>query len=299
MTQTLTTKDGAVVPSFLSGFNVESGASPPPFHRLRIYLLGLPGSGKTTLSASMADTLYVDPEDSHRFVVGSRSMRCAPADGAQADALINKLCSMRSCAPGNPLRHVVIDTAESFLSHMIPWMTTTYNAGRDPGKHIEDIREYGQKGAGWAKVNEQFLSYLRRLYAAGYGWTVVGHLKEIILTLPGGGSSVVLRALVNDGIMGGLYRDAQFVGMIRPREIKEVITRKSAKGVEIKDFQRKRRYILEFSTPDTADVATRLVKDRLGKYMPNEIDVTDDGMAAVEAAYNSACTKAQAEESHA
>jgi len=234
--------------------HIVQGPSFPPPERLRCYLLALPGAGKTTYAASIEGALHLDGEDSACFVSNPRNHRIAITNGKQLEDVIHLLTT----------------------------------------KKIADIREFGKDGAGWGRVNEYVTGLCRRVYAAGYGWTVCGHLKEEQRHDNASGNKItVLRPLINDGIKGSLVRDSQYMMRLRKDVRKEPTVRKTAGGQTIMDSESVTKFMMDLTSPQTGDTITQMVKDRLGEYLPPAIDVTgDDGYRAFANAYMEACEKA-------
>ena len=144
-------------------------------------------------------------------------------------------------------------------------------------------------------MNSYTLALLRRLYNVGYGWTVLGHYKEVDITDPGSRDTVtVLRPLINEGIKGGITRDAQYVMRIRQEVTKEQVMKKTKGGMEIPDTRSVFSVKLALTSPMSKDTMTMLVKDRLGQFLPEEVDITgDDGFGVWKGAYDAACVEAE------
>lgn len=261
----------------------------PETLRLRLYVLSLPGNGKTTFVSSFPDSIHIDPEDTRRFVVGGRSRRFVPSSGAECSEFIESLIDDRA----KQFKHVIIDTIEKFVPLMIPYITDEYN--RTHKNPVMDIREMGSEGSGWGRINESVLNMLQRLYNAGYGWTVCGHLRREEVGF-GDNLRVIYSPLVNEGIRGGLLRDAQYVmqpSLFTSPEYEKVI---SSDGRPMQGrLISVRRCRLEFKTlPDPKNLTTRILKDRLGQYMPESIVIGEkDGYDLFDAVYRKACADAK------
>jgi len=289
--QTVTDGSGKTLSPAWSMAHIVQGPSFPPPERLRCYLLALPGAGKTTYAASIEGALHLDGEDSACFVSNPRNHRIAITNGKQLEDVIH-LLEEQAGRKDNPFKHVVFDTIESMLLPSITYLTEQHNSRTT--KKIADIREFGKDGAGWGRVNEYVTGLCRRVYAAGYGWTVCGHLKEEQRHDNASGNKItVLRPLINDGIKGSLVRDSQYMMRLRKDVRKEPTVRKTAGGQTIMDSESVTKFMMDLTSPQTGDTITQMVKDRLGEYLPPAIDVTgDDGYRAFANAYMEACEKA-------
>ena len=111
-TQTLTTPSG-----IWQELGVTSGMDLPPAHRLKCYVMSLPGMGKTWFGASIPDALHIDFEDQAKFVPAPRANRVVITSGKQLDELVEKLIDT---AADNPWSHVIWDTIEHSLGVIIP-----------------------------------------------------------------------------------------------------------------------------------------------------------------------------------
>lgn len=275
----------------LSSLLTKVGSAAPDFPdtlRLRLYILSLPGNGKTQFTSTFPDSVHIDPEDTRRFVVGGKSRRFVPSSGAECSEFLESLIADGA----KTFKHVIIDTIEKFVQLMIPHITDEYN--RTHAKQVLDVREVGSEGSGWGKINEGVLNYLQRLYNAGYGWSVCGHLRREEFG-QGENLRVVYSPLINEGIRGGLLRDAQYVmqpSLVSQPEYETLV------GSDGKPVRGKlitvRKCRLEFKTlPDPKNQTSRLLKDRLGQYMPESIIIGEtNGYELFDEVYRNACAKA-------
>lgn len=292
-THTASDKDHKiVVPSFLAKYRLAQGAEFPASARLRLYLQALPGAGKTTFASSIPNSIHIDPEDSARFVVGAKASRFVPRDGTELAALLDDLIA-RGAPACAPITHVSIDTIEKAVELLADHLTVKHNANfKNP---VEDIREFGKDGAGWGKINRVVVNYLQALYDAGFGWTVCGHLKEEVVDDPNSEKKLIQwRGLVNPGIRGGIYRDAQYVMRLRTMTATEKVVKESkALGKPLTSTQLVTKRVLELSTSPAGGTLTQMLKNRLGDNMPETIDVTGaSGWDVFAAAYQGACASA-------
>lgn len=292
--QTVTDGDNKlVIPPGLAKLGATRGFDPPEPHRLRFYLTGKPGCGKTTFVSSIDGALIIDPEDSSCMVPNPKAMRFTPHTGKELMDMVHELIRMKA-GPSNPVKHIVFDTIEKAQTLIIPWLTDHHNETHPRSTPLLDIREYGTKGAGWGKINDMTLGIMHKLYLAGYGWTCCGHLQESTIEDPISKKPITkLEPLINPGIRGGLYRDAQYMAYLREAVVSSRVEKKVGTRT-VKTSQKRPQYLLELTSPEgTSTMTTQIVKERLGSYMPDVLDVTgSDGWNIFSGAYDGAREKA-------
>ena len=168
---------------------------PPPLQRCRLQILAESKRGKTTLVAGMSGALLLDLEGgahslrqshAHRVWVPAyrdsditpKFREIATAEGRTVGSLetvINQLG--RDATSGSPVfQHVIFDSADKLQELVMSYLT------KEKG---QDIREYRGGKGGWALIAEHCMSFPRKLYQLGYGWTMVGHIKIETKTIAG------------------------------------------------------------------------------------------------------------------
>jgi hypothetical protein len=177
---------------------------------------------------------------------------------------------------GNPYRHISIDTAEKMVPMCIKHVTDVWNeTHKDPLTKGLDIREAGQKGAGWTKLNEYVANIPNRLEQAGYGVTVLGHLTEEKRENPiTRQESVVLRGDLSPKILAAMLRDAQFVCALEMGRANVLTGHRMAGKTKVPQYEMVRRHTLRLSMLDTDNDKTQLVKGRLLDHLPAALDIT-------------------------
>lgn len=293
MTQTLTKPDGTLIPAKYAKFNVVRQWDPTDPQRLRIFLCGFPGEGKTNFVMSNPHAWVLDPEDSSRDVKNPKAARIyLPGGMSDYLALIDML--EEDGLKGNPpCKHLVFDTMDKFMDHVILYLTEQYNKTHD--KPLASITEYGQSGAGWFRIRDFIIKFLSRLYAAGYGWTAVGHLMEV---KDPDTKKLRSKAVLAPSLMSAMYREAQFLmHVIRTTESQPVVVGqdpiKTAGGrilkkdrIEIKTTQKVR---LQLANLPTSDKIERETKARYFESLPRDILLPlGGGWDAFEQAYSKA-----------
>jgi len=112
-----------------------------------------------------------------------------------------------------PYDHVVFDTIDAFAE-----MSAKELARRmwnTPGStwRGDDIRQWGQKGAGYSRLTNHCWASIQALETAGYTWTAVGHIKEETVHVNGKDITVTRPVLFNM-LSSILSRNADVVSMI-------------------------------------------------------------------------------------
>lgn len=299
MSQTITTSDGRTLPAAYQKWNLVRGFDPPDPLSLRYFILGLPGKGKTTYAASMPDTIHIDPEHTTEFCEDPKVIPFRPANGKELQDFIDFLVA-EGRAGRRIFKHVIFDTAEKILQFIIPHLSEVYS--KKYNRTIEDIREFGEGGAGWGKVNTWFQDTLNDLHMAGYGWTCVGHLKEDTKTVRVNGEiqhKLTYRSALNPGVQAALYRDAQFIMMVRKEtasvQVPMEITLPGGKKATHNREEKRNVWKLEMSVPEsTREPDTVILKQRLAEHMPDTLDITGfNGFEKFCEAYSNAIEKAK------
>jgi len=218
----------------VAGIQLNRGFDPGPMAMTRWFITGANKTGQTSFGASIPGAFHIDLEDKLRFVetqyrkiTGSAQ----PTTLQQLDAVVDWLCAEKK-AKGDkfPIQHVVLDTSDELLySILIPGMTKELVDGGWNCKAGQDVTDYGAGGGkgskGWSMVTLRAASLLRKLKAAGMGWTSLGHQKLQINTIRQDGTMVDVttrRPAVNPGFYGLLKNMAEFTVMtfLRNKETK-------------------------------------------------------------------------------
>lgn len=197
-------------------YRVQSEPRPIPPHLMRFDLRGVSASGKSSLVATIGPRCMVlDFENKHGTlkIDGPRSQWFVPRNLAEVDSFIMDVLA-EADKPNRSLDMVVFDTSNEFISGFLrPGMTDLLKANGKTVSPLEDVCDYGSGGGkgskGWDLVNRRFASYMQRLQIAGYGWGMVGHLKEETFTVNVGGQQqerVRLSPILNPGIANSIER---------------------------------------------------------------------------------------------
>lgn len=194
--------------------------APPALEQCRLFVLGESKTGKTTLVSGMEGCLILDFEGGGHSVPNSKAYRIwvpvysqqevtpdLQAVAARTKRTIVALETVmgqleRDAKSGKPVfQHVVFDSGDRLQELCMARLSV--EKGRD-------IREHAGGKGGWALVAERCLSFPRRLYSLGYGWTVIGHLKTVTKEL---GDRVIEkeRPAIIPGFYGGLKAEADYI----------------------------------------------------------------------------------------
>lgn len=186
-------------------------APPTEPNKLRIWATGSPGVGKTCFFASNPDALVIDLDDSVRDVPPAHR-HCAwvtPTSGQELMDLHADLCDLGSRGKA-PHDHIVIDTIDKGINLGMEYLRDDINAARagTSKRQLRNILELGDKGAGWQETYNWMASFLYDLYAAGYGWTLIGHVgKKFDPDDPNGRAEV----LVTRKMKGLFFQESQMM----------------------------------------------------------------------------------------
>ena len=288
----ITTGTGTEVPAKYIRYRNAEGWMPTPVQAVRMFLMGEPGHGKTTFCMSNPSAWILDADGTCNDVTGGRARYWKCATLSDYIALIEDLVADGQ-AGRPPCAHVVFDTFDKFLELVLPYLTDQVNATlKTP---IDSITDYGQRGKGWFKVRDLMVGWLTDLAAAGYGWTVTGHVQETIAVT----GDVVTRThkpVLPPSIIAALFRDAYYIGRIS----RHAVTSQRQTGTRTRTVQGKAverpvyattttdQYLLQFSTvPGAADEWP--TKARYLDRLPSEIMVEGPaGWDAFAAAYTAA-----------
>lgn len=198
--------DGTPIPDKYRKFGATRAWNPTDPQRLRLWLTGYPGTGKTSFAYSNPRAVVLDLEDSGRDVPFCKAVRIPILT---TDLLVEVLREL--IADGEAGKrwcdHVVIDTVDGFCDLLEPAITADYNTSHT--RQVETIFEAGQEGAGFAKFSTAVMSWITDLYTAGYGWTCIGHVRERGGKNPG--EQPYSSPAIIPSLAGRLYREAQLM----------------------------------------------------------------------------------------
>lgn len=157
-----------VVPDDWAALGAEAGYNPKTAEKLRMFIVGPSGEGKTTFAASIPKNLILDFENRADAISGGRATRVKIKDYQHLMAIIDKL-KADAKADNRRFERVTGDTVDEMIAmikHQI-----------EAEKGVEDVTDYRSEGYGYNVILQRFWSIVQDLEQAGYAWAVVGHLK--------------------------------------------------------------------------------------------------------------------------
>jgi len=295
MAQTLSTKDVEKIPAAYLDMGVQRKFNPTSAQKLRLWITGMPGHGKTNFAMSNNKAIAVDFDDTAGDVVIANDKRAAHLS-CSSIPMFHKLVAQLGIdsGPKAPFKHVIIDTLDKYRDMLIEHMTTVYNETHT--KKVPSILSSGYEGAGWDAVNKELMRPLDEIYRAGYGWTILGHSKIEKETLPSGLIVHHTIAAINPGIKVAVYREAQVMGYLNMTTHKETKIQgvKLLRGKEVPN--KVEQTVAEVTLDITGGGQRAEVKSRYIEYMPSVIRLpAGEGWAAFEKAYVTAVEAAQSQ----
>lgn len=205
--QTISTMAGTPLPDKYAKLACAPGI--PEAGRLRLFLQGKVGAGKTFFACSWPRTAVLDFESKATAVrrrgPGTEIFRFKTAK--EYDALIEMLVA-DGIAGQAAFDTVVIDTVLSFRELRRRAITEEYRSRRmlkGPG----DITDYKSEGAGWSILNADVNNTFERLYQAGYGWIALAHV--VPKWRESGGTSICSwDSVLNAGVLDYLHGQCEY-----------------------------------------------------------------------------------------
>jgi hypothetical protein len=164
------------IPADYLSLGLKSGYNPPSPDDLRLWIVALPGQGKSTFLASIPDTLILDFEQGCRAIPGSRSCYVPIRNADHFDQVMTKLLEDGK-NNRRKFKRIVFDTVDQYLTMFADVIS------REKG--VETIAEFGSKGAGYNLLANRCWAPVEALRASGYIWAMTGHIKQETVTLPG------------------------------------------------------------------------------------------------------------------
>ena len=193
------------VPTGYAALGVTYGYDPVSAERTRQVILGPYGQGKTSFLSSIPETIILDVEKGAWGVPNkvNRAFRVPLKNGDELVAMVDKLVA--DAGKGRlPFKRVAFDTVDQVVEYMAKYLGRTY-----PKVPLPDIRHFGKDGAGYAVLTDAIWSMVDRLEAAGYAWTIVGHMQEKELNI-NGSKVTVPRPVVYRSLLQVIGRNCDF-----------------------------------------------------------------------------------------
>lgn len=278
MNQTIETADGVSIPDQYNGLVTDIGHPAP--RQLKQFYHGPIDSGKTTFCCSWPRTAVIETEDKAGFVrelgEGSKVFTFPSDDKKQAhqkfDEFINWLFVV-GMKGESPFDTIAFDTVHGVREFRLATLTERYKKYGLLKGALDDITDYRSEGAGWGKLNRDVLNVFERVQFAGYGWIAMAHIFPRLQTSKDGVTERWDDSNLNDGIIQGLAKMADFSGHFA----KTKKPNRQTKRVES-------AYFLRFTEKNPR------IPTRCPCPMSTELDLTDrSGCEVFTATYEGAC----------
>lgn len=200
----------AVPPGYAS-FGVEIGFDPVPPESTRQLFLGPEGCGKSYYAAGIPGALQIDFErqgDMH--IPNPRAFRVRILSSKKLEELLKKLTKDAESGV-RPFTRIIFDTGDQWVDMEARALGEEMS---DPskGEIIEDIRQWGAKGAGYSRLTNKIARILRDIEVAGYPWTVILHLTDKEITV-GNTEVTVSRPVIHSTLYKTLSRNCEVVAI--------------------------------------------------------------------------------------
>jgi len=191
------------VPVDYEALGITSGYAPRPPEKLRLFVVGPEGEGKTTFVLSIPNSLTLDFEGGADAIPGGRGARVTIQGYEHYEHILKKLMEDGNGAKKRRFTRVNIDTGDEWTSLIADQLALEHN--------VEDISEYGSKGKGWNLLKTRCWSHLYGLYMAGYAWTVIGHLTTETITDPCTGQEMTRpKPIIFPSLAAQIVRNSDF-----------------------------------------------------------------------------------------
>jgi hypothetical protein len=183
----------------------------PSTGRLRLFLEGGVGTGKTFFGASWPRAAFLDIEHKTSAIrkLGEGSMLFHFKTGREYLDLINEL--VKDGQAGKcPFDTVVIDTVMGLRDKVKDYLTEWYREKGLLKEESWDITDYKSDGAGWSCLNTTFSDLFERIYhQGGLGWIALDHISPKWRKV-GGGESCFWESSLNPAILGYFHKQCEF-----------------------------------------------------------------------------------------
>jgi len=163
------------VPDRYRNLGASTGFAPNDADHLNIIIEAPPGCGKTQLLMSMPSTLVFDFDDACMNAVSPLATR-APVRTHKEYIALKTLLIDDATKGRREYTRLGFDTADTWLRIIDDTLCEAVNANRKTGK-LSTITEYGQGGAGWAKLRAGLVRELVDFQRAGYKFAITNHMR--------------------------------------------------------------------------------------------------------------------------
>lgn len=285
------TKPLADIPKELSGIpGISTGPCFVPITQSRIALGSLPGKGKSTLVHGCPSMLVLDVENSGATVNFPRCVRFGPkeVDGKWYMPSIQEYVAVAEAAiaakksGSSSITTIAIDTVDAWLR--------LHETELKEERNVNDLGDYGPHGEGWRKRSSTFFDMLDRVYKAGLGWVVIGHVQPRTIRVKGAGDITLHSFAISEAprtvLFGScehqLYLDVKEVPITKTVSLPNGNVYEEILGVDRKRVLTPKPGELKFKPGQVDDVKCRVP-------LPDEIVISEEnGWADLTTAYDAA-----------
>lgn len=285
-------RKGTTLPPQYKALGLRTGFNPAPLDQMTVLIMGLAGCGKSTFLSSIPGSLiFTIQEDGPESVPGSRSARAFVPDWASYEKVRDVLVKDRS--PNRPFRVICIDTADEWYAQVLAdRVIRNYNDRYK--QQAATLGEVGREGKGYGDAGALMRDEILAFREAGYGVVITAHLQEKQITSGSDKLTVIRPVLPSTGytplkLLSAIKAQMAVIPVLTETKVVDLPSgQKVTTQVQRSEPLLERRLLLKAS--DTRDE----IKGRVPE-LPAYITLSPtDGWADLQAAYASACTKAQA-----
>jgi len=270
---------GAILdPKYKKMTQAGRGYKPVEAGRLRLFLVGAVGEGKSSFAASVPRAAILDFENKYRDIpeqfYGEGTIPFYDGDPQFYIDLLTEL-EDDGRKGKRSFDTIIVDPCNIFVTLCRDFLTSYYRDKLHRGiDQYEDITNYGSDGNGWDKVNRLVAASFDQIYNAGYGWIALAHQvpkwKKV-----GARDIKTFQHALNNGVHSALYSRCDFAGTLTMEsEIAQVgtgkfSTRKGKKVEKTKPVERKFVTLL-INNDKEAESEDRKLPHRMPVPMPTE-----------------------------
>lgn len=213
----------ATIPSTYKEFGGQVGWDFTPPEQLRMFVIGSPGSGKSTFAASNPDAWIIDTEGRARDVVFGRAAYFHCPHASDYVKLLSQLVEDGKRGK-HPCKMVIFDTIDAWVLQLVRFLTEIRLPRDSKCDSILDLPH----GKGYSLLQDEISRRLSALTLAGYGWMVVAHIKEVAITDEQGN---ILRYRKESNLFPSLRGPLHMMSHIQATAIRKVITPTETKTI--------------------------------------------------------------------
>ena len=252
------------IPADYKALGVTSGYNPKPADKLRLFIVGPSGEGKSTFVSSIPDTLILDFEGGADAVPGGKAARVLIKDFDHYKRVIDQL--VKDGKQGRmAFKRIAFDTVDEWAALIARVLAVE--------KGVENITEFGSKGHGWSLIKNRSWGDVRELENAGFTWCCLGHMTEKTVTSPvDHKETTVVRVLLFDSFAKTVQRNSDVYATVYNVAGEQIVVQKlKLPGGQVRQVEKKipvTKYMLDLSTVGRKEGKLRGVPK-----MPRELEL--------------------------